>query len=312
MNRASLLLLLLTISLCKFFDLSLAKTPDELNLAAESPMIIPLSYSSLTRRVEDFCRRRLQQSQLLDDGRTTSGIPFDCRYWKHWHLHTLCVEDDLKELSYDKVLEKKYGRDQFFIIDEDPKFQPELSSSCEALKCNSDCNCDDDGKLCVYERRYAEMSTSSGLLSENLISFGQHAVFGCENAETWDLFSQRADGFSLCYGGMEVGGGAMVVGKITPPAGMVFARSDSFRSPYYNIHLKQMHVAGKSLKLNPKVFNEKHGTVLDSGTTYAYFPKQVFIAIKDAVIKETPSLKRIHGPDTNYDNICFSGAGSFV
>lgn len=44
-----------------------------------------------------------------------------------------------------------------------------------------------------------------------------------------------------------------------------------------------MHVAGKSLKLNPKVFNEKHGTVLDSGTTYAYFPKQAFNAIKDAV-----------------------------
>lgn len=44
-----------------------------------------------------------------------------------------------------------------------------------------------------------------------------------------------------------------------------------------------MHVAGKSLKLNPKVFNGKHGTVLDSGTTYAYFPKEAFIAIKDAV-----------------------------
>lgn len=44
-----------------------------------------------------------------------------------------------------------------------------------------------------------------------------------------------------------------------------------------------MHVAGKSLKLNPKVFNGKHGTVLDSGTTYAYFPKEAFNAIKDAV-----------------------------
>lgn len=83
-------------------------------------------------------------------------------------------------------------------------------------------------------------------------------------------------------------------------------------SPYYNIDLKQMHVAGKSLKLNPKVFNGKHGTVLDSGTTYAYFPKEAFNAIKDAVIKEIPSLKRIHGPDPNYDDICFSGAGRDV
>ena len=144
---------------------------------------------------------------------------------------------------------------------QDPKFQPELSSTYESVKCNPDCNCDDDGKLCIYERRYAEMSSSSGILSEDLISFGnesqlspQRAVFGCENAETGDLFSQRADGimglgrgklsivdqlvdkgviedsFSLCYGGMEVGGGAMVLGKISPPpAGMVFARSDPFR-----------------------------------------------------------------------------------
>ena len=42
-------------------------------------------------------------------------------------------------------------------------------------------------------------------------------------------------------------------------------------------------MAGKPLKLNPKVFDEKHGTVLDSGTTYAYLPKDAFLAFKDAV-----------------------------
>lgn len=42
-------------------------------------------------------------------------------------------------------------------------------------------------------------------------------------------------------------------------------------------------MAGKALKLNPKVFDQKHGTVLDSGTTYAYFPKDAFVAFKDAV-----------------------------
>jgi hypothetical protein len=30
------------------------------------------------------------------------------------------------------------------------------------------------------------------------------------------------------------------------------------------------------------------------------------------VIKEIPSLKRIHGPDPNYDDVCFSGAGRDV
>lgn len=135
---------------------------------------------------------------------------------------------------------------------------------------------------CVYERQYAEMSTSSGVLGEDVISFGnqselapQRAVFGCENVETGDLYSQHADGimglgrgdlsimdqlvdknvvsdsFSLCYGGMDVGGGAMVLGGISPPSDMVFAHSDPvrrcvFQSSYIvnmrcNAFSQQMH-----------------------------------------------------------------------
>jgi len=104
------------------------------------------------------------------------------------------------------------------------------------------------------------MSSSSGVLGEDILSFGnlsqlkpQRALFGCENAETGDLYSQHADGimglgrgdlsivdqlvnkgvindsFSLCYGGMDVGGGAMVLGQISPPSGMVFSNSDPER-----------------------------------------------------------------------------------
>lgn len=113
---------------------------------------------------------------------------------------------------------------------------------------------------CTYERRYAEMSSSSGILGDDFISFGneshlapQRAVFGCENIETGDLYSQRADGimglgrgqlsvmdqlvnrgvisdsFSLCYGGMGVGGGAMILGGISSPHDMVFTHSDPLR-----------------------------------------------------------------------------------
>jgi len=112
----------------------------------------------------------------------------------------------------------------------------------------------------MYDRQYAEMSSSSGVLGEDVVSFGnlselapQRAVFGCENDETGDLFSQRADGimglgrgdlsimdqlvdkkvisnsFSLCYGGMDVGGGAMILGGISPPEDMVFTHSDPDR-----------------------------------------------------------------------------------
>ncbi|KAK9284849.1 hypothetical protein L1049_024029 [Liquidambar formosana] len=226
---------------------------------------------------------------------------------------------------------------------QDPKFQPELSSTYQPVKCNLDCNCDNERVQCIYERQYAEMSTSSGVLGEDIVSFGnqsdlapQRAVFGCENVETGDLYSQHADGimglgrgdlsvvdqlvengvmsdsFSLCYGGMDIGGGAMVLGGISPPDDMVFTHSDPMRSPYYNIELKEIHVAGKPLPLNPKVFDGKHGTVLDSGTTYAYLPEAAFGAFKDAIMKELHSFNKIRGPDPNYNDICFSGAGSDV
>ncbi|XP_062154924.1 aspartic proteinase 36-like [Alnus glutinosa] len=226
---------------------------------------------------------------------------------------------------------------------QDPKFQPDLSSTYQPVKCSLDCNCDSESRQCVYERQYAEMSTSSGVLGEDLISFGnlselepQRAVFGCENVETGDLYTQRADGimglgsgdlsimdqlvdkgvindsFSLCYGGMGVGGGAMVLGSISPPTDMVFSHSNPVRSPYYNIDLKEIHVAGKPLPLNPSVFDGKHGTILDSGTTYAYLPKAAFVAFKDAIMKELHSFQKIRGPDPNYNDICFSGAGSDV
>ncbi|MBA0589271.1 hypothetical protein Gorai_018027, partial [Gossypium raimondii] len=143
---------------------------------------------------------------------------------------------------------------------QDPKFQPDLSSTYQPVKCNLDCNCDSDRVQCIYERQYAEMSSSSGVLGEDIISFGnqselvpQRAVFGCENEETGDLYSQHADGimglgrgdlsvvdqlvekgvisdsFSLCYGGMDIGGGAMVLGGISAPSDMVFSYADPVR-----------------------------------------------------------------------------------
>lgn len=187
------------------------------------------------------------------------------------------------------------------------------------------------------------MSSSSGVLGEDVVSFGaesklkpQRAVFGCENMETGDLFSQHADGimglgrgslsivdqlvqkdaisdsFSLCYGGMDIGGGAMVLGDIPFPPEMVFSRSDPDRSPYYNIELKEIHVSGEKLRLNSRIFNSRHGTVLDSGTTYAYLPEAAFDAFKEAIINALGSLQQIRGPDPTYKDICFAGGGSDI
>ncbi|KAK6245951.1 Xylanase inhibitor [Theobroma cacao] len=312
------------------------------------PMVLPLHLSSrnhsLHRHVDNL-RRHLQQSEFspsipnarmrLYDDLLSNGY-YTTRLWIGTPPQEFAlIVDTGSTVTYVPCSScAQCGKHQ------DPRFQPDLSSTYQPVKCNPSCNCDDEQKQCTYDRRYAEMSSSSGVLGEDVVSFGneselvpQRAVFGCENMETGDLYSQRADGimglgrgrlsivdqlvdksvigdsFSLCYGGMDVGGGAMVLGNITPPPDMVFSHSDPFRSPYYNIELKEMHVAGKPLKLHPGIFDGRHGTVLDSGTTYAYLPKAAFVAFRDAIIREVHFLKRVHGPDPNYDDICFSSAG---
>ncbi|KAG0574513.1 hypothetical protein KC19_VG267600 [Ceratodon purpureus] len=185
------------------------------------------------------------------------------------------------------------------------------------------------------------MSSSKGVLGKDLLGFGltsrlqpQPLLFGCETAETGDLYLQHADGimglgrgplsivdqlvgngvmedsFSLCYGGMNEGGGSMVLGAIPTPEGMVFAKSDPSRSNYYNLELSEIQVQGVSLNLASSVFNGKFGTVLDSGTTYAYLPDKAFEAFKNAIVQQLGSLQAVDGPDPNYPDICSGSSQS--
>ena len=54
-------------------------------------------------------------------------------------------------------------------------------------------------------------------------------------------------------------------------------------SNYYNLNLTGIRVQGISLQVDASTFDGKYGTVLDSGTTYAYLPHQAFEAFKEAV-----------------------------
>ncbi|GLU04166.1 hypothetical protein SLE2022_213270 [Rubroshorea leprosula] len=342
----SLLIFISVIWLDLFFGASLS-TPGH---SLRRPMVFPLHMSSRNYSVHrhaDSLRRHLLQSKLsqtpnarmrLYDDLLSNGY-YTTRLWIGTPPQEFAlIVDTGSTVTYVPCSScEQCGKHQ------DPRFQPDLSSTYEPVKCNPTCDCDAEQRQCTYDRQYAEMSTSSGVLGEDIVSFGneselapQRAVFGCENIETGGLYSQRADGimglgrgrlsivdqlvekdvinntFSLCYGGMDVGGGAMVLGRISPPPDMVFSHSDPFRSRYYNIELKEIHVAGKPLKLNSGVFNGNHETVLDSGTTYAYFPRDAFVAFKDAIMREVHFLRSIHGPDPNYVDICFSGAGRDV
>nr|XP_016451006.1 PREDICTED: aspartic proteinase-like protein 2 isoform X2 [Nicotiana tabacum] len=320
-------------------------SPNSINDGDRSTMFLPLFPPKETSRPRDeqLSRRHLQKSPSsarmpLHDDLLLNGY-YSTRLWIGTPPQRFAlIVDTGSTVTYVPCSTcEQCGNHQ------DPKFQPEMSSTYRPVKCNIDCTCDNEREQCIYERQYAEMSSSSGVLGEDIVSFGnqselapQRAVFGCENLETGDLYSQHADGimglgrgdlsivdqlvekhvisdsFSLCYGGMDFGGGAMVLGGIKPPSEMVFTHSDPVRSPYYNIELKEIHVAGKALNLNPQTFDGKHGTVLDSGTTYAYLPEAAFVAFKSAVMKELHSLREIEGPDPNYKDICFSGAGSDI
>ncbi|GAB4852292.1 hypothetical protein Ancab_016484 [Ancistrocladus abbreviatus] len=319
--------------------------------AANRPLILPLSLSSTNRSCRRAAgvshRRHLQRAKSQNTSNARMAL-YDDLLLNGYYTTRLFIGTPPQEFAL--IVDTgstvtyvpcssctKCGRHQ------DPRFQPELSSSYKPVKCNADCSCDEAREQCIYERRYAEMSSSSGVLGKDMISFGneselkaQDVVFGCENVETGDLFSQRADGimglgrgqlsivdqlvekgaisdtFSLCYGGMDVGGGSMILGAHPLPHDMIFTHSDPSRSPYYNIELKEIHVAGKPLNLSPKIFDGKHGTVLDSGTTYAYLPEAAFIAFKDAIMKGTHPLQKIPGPDPGYKDICFAGAGRDV
>lgn len=48
-----------------------------------------------------------------------------------------------------------------------------------------------------------------------------------------------SNSFSLCYGGIDVGGGAMVLGRVPPPKDMIFTHSNVFHR-YHS--MKDMHV----------------------------------------------------------------------
>ena len=74
-----------------------------------------------------------------------------------------------------------------------------------------------------------------------------------------------ADSFSLCYGGMGFRGGAMVLGEISPPPGMIFSYSDSNRRymiPVFPYRLKSCVFASCYMRI---AFGASHAFTLALG-----------------------------------------------
>ena len=64
-------------------------------------------------------------------------------------------------------------------------------------------------------------------------------------------------------------------------------------SSYYNVVLKEIWVQGEPLPVKPSVFDGRYGTILDSGTTFAYLPEKAFNVFKNALIMRVWSTEDI-------------------
>jgi hypothetical protein len=251
-------------------------------------------------------------------------------------------------------------------------FDPASSDTCDVIdcsspKCRSNACSPSHDNACMYERVYAERSSSTGIVLEDEMhvydatggrgrsrgKWSPRVRFGCETRETGEIFAQEADGllglgnsednmvrqmglkqFSLCFGLVE-GEGALVLGQspaledenvlgrvaFTP---LVENREDPYAStyqPYYTVMMERVRVGGAGGEDVMAQMMDREGerdvdrrgrqVVLDSGTTFSYMPTLVFEAFAAAVSNHAigRGLYTVPGPDPNFHDICFGGAG---
>ncbi|KAL2906406.1 Aspartic proteinase nepenthesin-2 [Bienertia sinuspersici] len=186
-----------------------------------------------------------------------------------------------------------------------PKVQPDQSTTYHPVKCNPDCTCDGENEQCIYERQYAEMSSSSGVLGEDIVHLATRVTLNLSGAvlavKMRKLVIFTVSMLMVLWVWVECHPPLTWSSAILTP--IAFLDSNS---PYYNIELKELHVAGEKAAYKSEGFDGKHGTVLDSGTTYAYLPEPAFVAFIHAITNELHGLKQIRGPDPNYNDVCFS------
>eukprot|EP00899_Mesostigma_viride_P004461 jgi/Mesvir1/14015/Mv21630-RA.2 len=225
---------------------------------------------------------------------------------------------------------------------DDARYDPGASSTSSEVPCGSaECavagTCTDN--VCRYTRHYAEKSSTTGRVVKDTLDLGGgvgnvEVIFGCEESETGDIYSQDADGimglgqggisipnqlvaagatdnvFSMCYGGFN-GGGAIVFGSAIPTSAPEPQWTPLLQSSYsyYVVRSTGMAVGGVALPVSDPDFAVGYGTVLDSGTTFSYVPTAVFEPLVQQVRAQI-HLPEVEGPDPMYPDICFGNAGT--
>lgn len=153
----------------------------------------------------------------------------------------------------------------------------------------------------------------------------------CCAQETGEIYKQAADGilglgnninslpsqlvtagvidniFSLCFGFPD--GGALLLGDVSLPAAVQNAvfytpLRMSPGNPYYRVQLNGIAVGGLPLNADLSGFSTGYGTVLDSGTTFLYFPTAAYSAFEMAV-RVAAASKGFAARSTSGGDICW-------
>jgi len=230
-----------------------------------------------------------------------------------------------------------------------PAFDPAASSTFEQIACrgaDARCQCGSpacgcEQNKCSYTRYYAESSTSAGHMVSDMMHLSDtqavRVAFGCETRETGEIFHQAADGlmglggsdvsiphqlaksgaiepvFSLCFGDTQ-GSGALMIGNVPLPSELRLHYVPLVHNPrhphYYNINLHGISIASDRLAVPQGEWKKGYETVLDSGTTFSYIPRDAFRALKAAISQHASlkGLRKVPGPDPKYVDECWGGA----
>ncbi|XP_051120605.1 aspartic proteinase 36-like [Andrographis paniculata] len=188
---------------------------------------------------------------------------------------------------------------------------------------------------CGFKFQYGDGSGASGYYVSDTVyldsAVGNSAsnsstpiVFGCSTTLTGDLTRKEGavDGifgfgqnglsvitqlssqgitpkaFSHCLSGQNGGGGILVLGQAVDPS-IVYTPLVKGQS-HYNVNLQSISVNGQTLEISPSVFetSDNTGTIIDSGTTLAYFADGAYDPIITAVMQiVSPSTQTISSPN---------------
>ena len=89
-----------------------------------------------------------------------------------------------------------------------------------------------------------------------------------------------------------------------------------YHRTHYNVNLQGISVAGATLQLPSSTFDsgDSKGTIIDSGTTLAYLPKEVYRTLLTAVWELTVPMKKtnsFYNIDTVPKKYCFLTHGFY-